>query len=188
MLLSTFTPDGIQELRTLVDLARTHHRDVAEMENRIGAIQTDIDEFIGLVRPLAEAHGLTAEWGDPTGVAGVADDIIDLHREVAEASRTRADAEKELQQAEWDLEARRKVPQDVADQIAAMLQSIEAEDADDFRRRERVFGERVGLSATISNALEQMQRISGPGDALEALRTTLSKTDLQTIRDDAQQC
>ena len=77
---STFTPDGIQELRTLVDLARTHHRDVVEMENRIAAIQTDIDEFIAIARPLADAHGFPAEWSDYPRVAGVADGIIELHR------------------------------------------------------------------------------------------------------------
>ena len=48
--------------------------------------------------------------------------------------------------------------------------------------------ERAGLNATISNAQEQMQRISGPGDALEALRTRLADTDLQAIRDGARQC
>ena len=187
-LLNTFTPDGIQELRTLVDLARTHHRDVAEMENRIAAIQTDIDEFIAMARPLADAHGLAVEWSDYARVAGVADDIIELHRNVSEAARTRADAEKELEEAQHDLEARQKGQKDVVDQIDALLESGEAEGADDFRRRERVFQERAGLNTTVSNALEQMQRISGPGDALEALRTALVETDLHTIRDGVRQC
>ena len=187
-LLDTFSPDGIQELRTLVDLARTHHRDVVDMEDRIAAIQTDIDEFVAMARPLAEAHGFEAEWSDYPRVAGVTDDIIELHRDVTEAARTRADAEKELEEAHQDVEARQKSQQEVTDQISALLQSAEAEDADDFRRRDRVYQERAGLNATISTALEQMQRISGPGDALESLRTTLAKTDLQTIRDGARQC
>ena len=187
-LLSTFLTDSIQELRTLVDLARTHHREVVDMENRIAAIQTDIDEFIAMARPLAEAHGFAAEWSDHPRVAGVADDIIDLHREVTEAARTRADAEKELEEARQDLMARQKGRQEVADQIDALLKSGEAEDADDFRRLDRVFQERVGLTATISAALEQMQRISGPGDALDTLRDTLAKTDVQSIRDGIRQC
>ena len=187
-LLDTFTPDGIQELRTLVDLARTHHRDVVEMENRIDAIQTDIDEFIAMTRPLAEAHGLAVEWSDYSKVAGVADGIIEMHRDVTEAARTRADAEKELEEAQRDLEARQKGQQEVAKQIEALLKSGEAEDAADFLRRDRIHQERAGLNATTSNALEQLQRISGPGDALEALRTTLSETDLQVIRAGLRQC
>ena len=187
-LLNTFTSDGIQELRTLVDLARTHHRDVAEMENRTAAIQTDIDEFIAIARPLADAHGFPAEWSDYPRVAGVADDIIDLHRDVTEAARVRADAEKELKEAASELEQRQKGQQDVAEQINALLKSGQAGDADDFRRRERVFQERADLNASISNALEQMQRISGPGDALGALRNTLAETDLQAIRDGVRQC
>ena len=187
-LLSTFSPDSIQELRTLVDLARTHHRDVAEMENRIAAIQTDIDEFTDLARPLAETHGFAADWSDYAKVAGVADDIIDLHRDVTEVARARADAEKELEEAEQDLATRQRGQKDVANQIEALLKSGEAEDADDFRRREQIFQERAGLKTTISIVLEQMQRISGPGDALEALRTTLAKTDLQAIRDAVREC
>ncbi len=130
-LLNTFLPDSIQELRTLVDLARTHHREVVEMENRIAAIQTDIDEFIAMARPLAEDHGFAAEWSDYPRVAGVADDIIDLHRDVTEAARTRDDAEKEL-------ETRQKGQQEVSDAITALLKSGEARDADDFRRLDRV--------------------------------------------------
>ncbi len=187
-LLSTFLPDSIQELRTLVDLARTHHREVVEMENRIAAIQKDIDEFIAMARPLTEDHGFAVEWSNYPGVAGVADDIIDLHRDVTEAARNRADAEKELEEARQDLMARQKRRQEAADQIVALLKSGDAEEADDFRRRDRVFQERVGLSATISGALEQMQRISGPGDALDTLRDTLAKTDVQSIRDGIRQC
>ena len=185
---STFSPDAVQELRTLVDLARTHHRDVVEMRNRIAAIQTDIEEFIDIARPLAEAHGFEAEWSDYPRVAGVADDIIDLHREVSEAARTRAVDEKGLEEAQKDLAARGKNHQEVADGIGALLKSGEAEDAEDFRRRDRVYRERAVLNATISDSLEQMQRISGPGEALEALRTALAQTDLQTIRDSVRQC
>ena len=185
---STFSPDAIQELRTLVDLARTHHRDVVEMRNRIAAIQTDIEEFIDIARPLAEAHGFEAQCSDYPRVAGVADDIIDLHREVSEAARTRAVDEKGLEEAQQDLAARGKNHQEVADGIGALLKSGESEDAEDFRRRDRVYRERAGLNATISDSLEQMQRISGPGEALEALRTALAQTDLQTIRDSVRQC
>ena len=187
-LLSMFSPGGIEELRTLVELARTHHREVVDFERRIAAIQTDLDEFIDLARPMAAAHGFEVEWSDYAKVAGVADDIIDLHRDVSEAARTRTDAEKELEDDQEDLTARQKGQKAIADEIAALLKSAEAEDADDFRRRDRVYQERAGLTATISAALEQMQRISGPGDALETLRTTLAKTDIQTIRDDVHEC
>ena len=171
-----------------MDLARTHNREVVEMANRVAAIQTDINEFIAMARPLAEAHGFAAEWSDYPRVAGVADDVIDLHRDVTEAARTRADAEKELEEAQQDLEARQRGQQEVADEIEALLKSGDAEDADDFRKRDRVFQERADLSAAISSAVEQMRRISGPGDALDTLLDTLAKTDVQYIRDGVRQC
>ena len=183
-LLTTFSPDGIQELRTLADLARTHHRDVVELQDRIAAIQKDIDEFTAMVRPLAEVHGFEAEWNDYPKVAGVADDIIDLHGSVSEAARARTNAENELEEAQNELTQRQESRQGVAGEIAALLQSGQAEDVDNFRERSQIFRERAALSASISGVLEQMQVISGPGDALEKLRNTLSKTDIQTIRDE----
>ena len=183
-LLTTFSPDGIQELRTLLDLARTHHRDVVALQDRIAAIQKDLDEFIAMVRPLAEVHSFEVEWSDYPKVAGVADDIIDLHGSVAEAARTRTNAEKELEEAQNELIQRRESQQGVASEIAALLQSGQAEDVDNFRGRSQIFQERAALTASISGVLEQMQVISGPGDALEKLRNTLSKTDIQTIRDE----
>ena len=183
-LLRTFSPDGIQELRTLADLARTHHRDVVELQDRIAAIQKDIDEFIAMVRPLAEVHGFEAEWNDYSKVAGVADDIIDLHGSVSEAARVRTNAENELEEAQNELTQREESRQRVAGEIAALLQSGQAEDVDNFRGRSQIFQERAALTASISGVLEQMQVISGPGDALEEFRNTLSKTDIQTIRDE----
>ena len=183
-LLSTFSPDSMQELRSLVDLAQNHRREVVAMEDRIAAIQKDIDEFIAMVRPLAEVHRFEVEWTDYPKVAGVADDIVGLHESVAESARTRTNAEKELVEAQSELTQRRESQQGVADEIAALLQSGQAEDVDNFRGRAQIFQERAALTAPISGVLEQMQVISGPGDALEKFRNTLSKTDIQTIRDE----
>ena len=141
-LLGTFSPDSIQQLRTLVDLARTHFREMVAMQDRIAAIETDINEFIGMARPLAEAHGFEVEWSDYTKVATVADDIVDLHRDVSETARTRSDAEKELEEAQQELTGRQKSQQEVADEIAALLKSGGAEDVGDFRTRNQIFQER----------------------------------------------
>ena len=183
-LLRTFSPDSMQELRSLVDLAQNHRREVVAMEDRIAAIQEDIDEFIAMVRPLAEVHRFEVEWTDYPKVAGVADDIVGLHESVAESARTRTNAEKELVEAQSELTQRRESQQGVTDEIAALLQSGQAEDVDNFRGRAQIFQERSALTVSISGVLEQMQVISGPGDALEEFRNTLSKTDIQTIRNE----
>ena len=187
-LVSTFSPGNIQELRTLVDLAMAHDRDVGAMEERIAAIQKDIDEFVDICRPLAEDHGLEVPSSEYTRVAGIADDVIDLHRDVSEEARAHAGAEKELEEAQLELSERQKVQQAVANEIKALLESGEAEDEADFRRREQVFRDRADLTAAISGSLEQMQRISGPGDPLEELRSALAATDIQTIRDNIREC
>ena len=186
-LLTKFSPDSIQELRSLVDLARTHHSDVVAMENRIAAIQTDIEKFIEIAQPLATALGFDVGRDDYARVAVVADDVIKLHRAVAEESRARDASAKELEFYRRELAKRERNQQEVADEMVELLKSGGAEDIENFRQRAQTYESRAGQRAAITRALEQLQRISGPNEALEALRTKLSETNIQTTNEEIRQ-
>ena len=186
-LLAKFSPDSIQELRSLFDLASAHHSDVVAMENRIADIQTDIEKFIEITQPLATALGFDVDRDNYARVAAIADDVIELHRAVAEQSRTRDDAAKELEAYQRELARREKNQQEVADEIVELLRSGGAEDIEDFRERAQTYESRASQRATITGALEQLQRISGPDEALEALRTKLSETNVQITNDEIRQ-
>ena len=183
-LLDSFSPENIEELRRLVDLGRTHHRNVTDMERRIAAIRTDIEEFLDIVTPLSVAHGFELLPDDHPRAAAVADDLIELHQQVSDQSRAKADAQNDLRAARNGLKEREQNLKKIQHGIADLLNAAGAQDADDFHRRAETHAERQQLSARIDSALDQLQRISGPGAALDDLQAELSRSNTGAIADD----
>ena len=182
-LMETFSPENTEALRGLVDLGRTHHAKVIQMENRIGAIYTDIEQFIEVAQPLASAHGFMVDWNDHARVAVTADEIIDLHASVAEEYRKREDAKDALTSAKEEFARRRNRLTEANEAIAVLLHAGGAQSPDEFLRMANIYDERQELKTTIRNALDRLQRLSGPGAALERLKADLANTDPQSIDD-----
>ena len=179
-----FSPDNIEVLSRLVDLGRTRHAEVTGMEYRIAAIHTDIGEFLDILQPLTTAHGFELDRDDYPSAAVVADELIDLHTQVLEESRVKRTAEADLQAARDELAERERRLQETTAKIDALISAGGAQDSEDFLRRAEVYAEHQKLTRTIDDALDRLQRISGPGTALERLRAALDMADRQTIADD----
>ena len=180
----SFSPDSIEELRRLVDLGRTHHKGVVEMEKRIEAIATDIREFTEFVQSLAAAYGFDLDTANHARVGAVADDLIELHREVSERARKWADAKEDLRTARKERDRREKLVRDAEREIQDLVMSGGAKNAEDFRRRAQAYDDRQEVKSAIDAALNNLRRISGPGEALDTLRARLDKSSAQTIGDD----
>ena len=183
-LLDSFSPENIEELRRLIDLGRTHHRNVTDMERRIAAIRTDIEEFLDILTPLSVGHGFELLPDDHPRAAAVADDLIELHQQVSDQSRAKADAQNDLRAAHNGLKEREQNLKKIQQEIDDLLNAAGAQDADDFHRRAEIHAERQRLKASIDSALDQVQRTSGPGAALDALQAELARSNTDTIADD----
>ena len=182
-LVETFSPENIEALRSLVDLGRTHHAKVSQMEDRIAAIFTDIKQFIEVAQPLASAHGFEVDWNDYARVAVTADQIIDLHTSVVEESRKRRTAKDDLASANDELARRRNDLAETNDAITALLHAGGAQHSEEFLRKATIYDECQELKAKALSAHNRLQRLSGPGEALERLRADLTDTDPQSIDD-----
>ena len=144
-LLDSFSPENIEVLRGLVDLGRTRHADVTSMEQRIAAIRTDIQEFLDILTPLSVAHGFELLPDDHPRAAAVADDLIELHQQVSDQSRAKADAQNDLRAARKDLKERERNLKKIQQEIDDLLNAAGAQDADDFHRRADIHAERQKL-------------------------------------------
>ena len=175
-----FSPDRIDLLRALIERGRGSQNGVIEWESRTAAIQKDIDEFIALVHPVAAS--LNIEF-DPAAAATVADDLIDMHALAAEKSRARNNAEKDLDSARADLQDRRQRLDKTEKDISDLLAAAGAQDPEEFRQLAEHHAERQQTEESIENALDRLQRISGPGAALDTLQTELAQSNADTIDD-----
>ena len=175
-----FSPDRIDLLRALIERGRGSQNGVIEWESRTAAIQKDIDEFIALVHPVAAS--LNIEF-DPAAAATVADDLIDMHALAAEKSRARNNAEKDLDSVRADLQDRRQRLDKTEKDISDLLAAAGAQDPEEFRQLAEHHAERQQTEESIENALDRLQRISGPGAALDTLQTELAQSNADTIDD-----
>ena len=184
----TFSPQNIEVLERLVDLGRTHHAEVVAMEGRILAIREDIDRFIADVVPIASALNIEFDVSDHPKVAGIADELIELHSEVTKQARAREEAQAELRSAKEELANRENRLRKVADETAAILNAAGAENAEEFRRRAASFAEREKLQAKLDTATGKLRRISGPGAELEAFKERLAASKPQVINEEIRRC
>ena len=178
---TSFNPEAMGELRGQVELGRTQFSEVRKWRQRITAIQEDIDSYTALVASLASSFEVEFDPGDGQAVAAAADSLIDLHGRVAQRVRDRSNAADELQVAERELQERHQQLSDAEAEMARLLQSGGATDAEHFRRRAERFRQRTELAERKREAVGRLQRISGPGEHLQSLEERLESADLQSI-------
>ena len=182
-LLDTFTPETAEVLQGQVELGRSRLGDVRSWRQRIKAIEKDIEEYVEAVEPLASAFDVTFDRNDQRTVAAAADRLVELLESVQESVRKRVDAEAELEEAELQLEGRKNDLEKAEEELGQLLQSGGAEDAEEFRARADLSERRTSLEVKERSAHDRLQRLSGPGEALERLKADLANTDPQAIDD-----
>ena len=180
----TFTPETADVLQGQVELGRSRLDDVRSWQQRIKAIQRNIDEYIAAVEPLAAAFDVPCDRNDPRIVAAAADRLVELMDEVQENVRNRTAAEAEMKDAKRQLNDRKCDLQQAEEELEQLLGSGGAEDVETFRERAGVFDRRTKLDDNARAAHDRLRRLSGPGERLETLKSDLQKTNPESIADE----
>ena len=178
----TLLPETVGELRSDVDLGLNQLGEQRDLQGRVKAIQTSIDQYVALAEALVSDFGVALNRNDYGSVAAAADRLVDLHRDVASQAEKRRGAAGNLKQAEARLERREKDREAAERAIAALLKAGGAEDAEVFRLRADQQEKRGALDDQRRSALGRLQRLSGAGEPLESLMAELKGTDIQDIR------
>ncbi len=180
----TFTPETADVLQSQVELGRSRLDDVRSWQQRIQAIRKDIDEYNEVVEPLATAFDVPFDRNDPRIVAAAADRLVELMEEVREAVRSRTDAELDLENARRHSDERNSDLKNAKDELELLLKSGGADDTEAFRERAILSEQRTELEEKARDAHDRLQRLSGPGEPLELLKSDLGSTNLQAIADE----
>ena len=180
-----FTPESLLEFLARADTARAHRNETRRMRDRVGAIEVDIDQFREQVAPLAQAHGITLDTADTLQLATAADTLIsrleETRTQVSERDQVRQQEERQRQR----LEQMGHRIQSAGDDLAALLVLGGAEDAEEFRLRAVLYGQRQELEARRDERLGALSRLSGPDDRLVAFRESLAASDPDLLRDES---
>lgn len=177
----TFSPDAVVELRGKVELGHTQLRNLEGAKQRIETIQTGIDTFTVAVRPLASDFDIEFDGANSRIVAAAADALSELYDDVRQRAVHLGEAKTRLKKSERLLEDRERAFRMAHDEMKHLLQSGKADDAEDFRNRAEIHNQRLHLERRCREAIDRLQKISGPGERLESLKRKLSNTDIQAI-------
>ncbi len=177
----TLLPETVGELRSDVDLGLNQLGEQRDLQGRVEAIRTSIDRYVDLAEALASDFGVAFDRNDRGSVAAAADELVELHKDVASQAEKRRAAADNLQQAEARLERREKDCEEVGRDIAALLKAGGAEDAEVFRLQAEQQEKRGRLDDQRRNALGRLQSLSGAGEPLKSLMAELKGTDIEDI-------
>ena len=179
----TFLPETVGELRGKVELGRSQLLSLRSHRERIEAIRKDIDKYIELAAPLASDFGVRFDRNDSNSVAAAADSLVEMYSSVERRVSDRTVAKGDLKKAERQLKQRTSDLREAEAELENLLQSGGAADVEDFRTRAEIARRRLDLQKKRHGALAHMLRLSGPGEAFDALKKQLGDTDIQAIRD-----
>ena len=71
-----FNPDTVIDFMGRLETARARLEQVRQMRHRVSAIEVDIHDYLEMVQPVAQKHGVTLDAGDHQGIASVSDTLI----------------------------------------------------------------------------------------------------------------
>ena len=95
-----FAPDTVVDFTGRVDTTRAVLGEMRRMQQRVSAIEVDIDEYTEIVRPLAASYGIPFEDASHQRIMSVADTLIESLELVRQLVIRRDDASKRLGQQE----------------------------------------------------------------------------------------
>lgn len=182
-----FTPDTVVEFIGQVETGRARLEQVNDNRRRVAAIEKDIQEFREQVEPLAGRHGLTLDPEDSRQLASVADELIARLDEVQTAFTDRERAKEQLEQDREALANRNRRLETAEQALSALLAAGGTEDAEDFRRRARQHEERLELERRMDEHRRSLERLSGPGERLQAFREQLAKAEPTVLNEESAQ-
>ena len=180
-----FTPDTVTEFMGKVETNRARLEQVRENRRRVAAIEYDIHEFREQVLPLASRHGVPLDPDDLRQLAGVGDELIQRLDEAQAVFAQREQARTQEEEIRQLLESRERRLLSLEEELAALLAVGGADDPEDLRRRAQQHARRLELDRQRDEHRRSLERLSGPGEGLDAFREALAAADPNRMGDES---
>ena len=185
-LMETMSGDGVLELFSKVDAARSRFSSLRDLQDRVSAIQHDIEEICDLVAPLAQKHGVPFNVENP---ATFIPSINELSVRLESAQGEQKARELERQSL---IEAKERVGQEnrglanAQDDLKNLLKLGDTDDPEEFRRiavaqeeYQKFHNEMEGFKTTI-------RRVFAVETDAEALRAEIGERSTSALEESVQ--
>ncbi len=181
----TLTPDAMSEFLARVETAISVLSETRHLRSQVRGIENDIQEFRGLVEPVAQRCGQTLRDGDPRHLSIIAENLIGRLDQAQTAFSDRQRARERAEENRQSLEGREQSLLTAEKELAALLAAGGAEDAEEFRRRARQRDERVEMERRRDEHRRALERLSGPGERFHAFQKNLAMADPHQLSEES---
>ena len=179
------TPFGAGTILAKIETARGVADQVQGMHDRIGAIQTDIDEFRALVASLARDCDVPLTSKNPATVADTADALISHAAEAQRQDTARREAAAHRDTTVRDLQKQKRRLTDLTERKQALLDRGRTNDSEEFRRRVATQEQRRELERRRADCNRSLWR-GGADQNFEDFRSELAASNVQSLQEEAQ--
>ena len=173
----SMTPDAVVTSLARVETTRTSLAEARRMQDRVQAIQRSIAGFCSQVTSLSNRNGEQVNRDDQQRMAVVADNLIARTDEARLQIARREEAKDSEESSKLKLKRQVQRLQSVKQEVSVLLASGETDDPEEFRRRARQNHEQLRLRQELNVYLRNLERLSGPGDSVAALREQLANSE-----------
>jgi uncharacterized protein YhaN len=172
-LVETMSADGVLELFSRVDAARSSLTNQRDRQQRVSAIESDIEEISGLVVPLATKHGVSIDIELSTTITPAIDELSHRLEEAQGESRQREADKASLTDAEDRLEQEKRQSQKAGDDLKELLLLADTDDTEEFRRIGAVHDEQQDYQNELGGHKTTILRVFGSEADQESLRAEI---------------
>jgi len=177
------TPFGAETILAKIETTRGAADQVQRMHDRIGAIQTDIDEFRALVASLARDCDVSLPSEDPETVADTADTFIGHAAEAQRQDTARREAADRRDTTTRDLQKQERRLTDLTERKQALLDHGRTNDAEEFRRRVATQEQRRELERRRADRNRSLRRGCGADQEFDDFRSELAASDVHLLQE-----
>ena len=133
-LTDTMSGESVLELFSKVETARIRVTSLRELQNRVSAIQDDIDEIRDLVAPLAQQHGVEFDSEGPSTLIPAINELSYLLESAQGEAKARELDETTLVEYKNRLEHETRSLANAQDELNSLLNLGDTTDTEEFRR------------------------------------------------------
>ena len=172
-LVETMSADGVLDLFSRVDAARSSLSNQRERQRRVSAIERDIQEISDLVILLAANHGVSIDAQQSTTIVPAIDELSSRLEKAQGERGTREADQTSLNEAGERLDLERRRLQKARDDLKDLLLLADTDDTEVFRRLGAVQDEYQDYQYKLEGHKTTIQRVFGSKADQEALRTEI---------------
>ena len=172
-LVETMSSDGVLELFSRVEAARSSFSNQRDRQQRVSAIEHGIEEISGLVVPLATKHGVSIDFEQSTTITPAIDELSHRLEEAQGELRRREAEQASLADAEERLEQETRRSQKAGDDLKELLLLADTNDIEEFRRFGAAHDEYQDYQNKLEGHKTTIIRVFGPEADQQALRAEI---------------